>query len=173
MSFGPKASVSVRVLLAICDTYGPRAWAARRMAALLLAEAVEAYHLGAARRLVRIVGFLGRFGRGRGGRRRGRLRRDRRGGGQLLLGRRLGAILAAIPGGFLRGIASGRLPVGLSDLLELQAELYRRVEEALDRLEGHMELLRHAAEGQADREAVLVNLEIPEHIQEDAGLFFW
>ena len=63
-----------------------------------------------------------------------------------------------------------RLPVlALGDFLELQAELHRRIEEAVDRLERNAELFRNAAERQADLEAALVHGQIPELVLQDDG----
>src|SRR6185437_6037430 len=157
MSMGPKESVSVRVVgtSAISFTYGRAPPAARLGPPLLLAESIETDDFGAAGRFV--VGTFRRFarcgGRGSGGGGSGRRGRGRR---QLLLARGFGGL-------------SGRLAFGLRDLLELQPELHRRVEEALDRLERHAELLRHAAERKADRETGFVDLEIPELVLQDDG----
>src|SRR6185437_3846392 len=55
---------------------------------------------------------------------------------------------------------------------ELQAELYRGIEEVLDRLEGHHEPFGNSAEGEPDFEAILRHREIPElMLQDDRHLF--
>ena len=59
--------------------------------------------------------------------------------------------------------------LALDNFLELQAELHRRVEEAVDRLERHRELFRNSAERQADLELVVADFQIPELVLEDDG----
>ena len=59
--------------------------------------------------------------------------------------------------------------LALGDFFELQAELHRRIEEAVDRLERHAEPFRNAAERQADLEAALGHLQIPELMLQDDG----
>src|SRR5215813_763277 len=113
---------------------------------LLLSEAIEPHDLAAARRFIGLLALGRRRRLGIGG------RRDRDGrGGALVLGRRAclagslagrRALLAVLPVGFA-------LP-GRRDLLELQAELHRRIEEAFDRGEGDRQSLRDAAKRQAD-----------------------
>ena len=55
------------------------------------------------------------------------------------------------------------------DLLELQAELHRRIEEAFDRRERNGQALRDAAERQADLEALLGHDQVPELVLQDDG----
>src|SRR5437660_4593745 len=106
---------------------------------LLLAEAIEPHHL-AARWLVGIwlVGCRRRIGgRGDGG--------DRRGPRPLVLRRRPQRLRTAIlhvgRSCALRLAGSG-VP-GLFDLLELQRELHRWIDERLDRRERNRQALRH------------------------------
>ena len=71
------------------------------------------------------------------------------------------------------GLAAGWLAspssVACVDGLELQPELHRRIDEALDRVERHQQPLRHAAERQADLERLVADLQIPELVLQDDG----
>ena len=66
------------------------------------------------------------------------------------------------PAAFGRGIGG----------LELQAELHRRVEEALDGAERNHQPLGNAAERQADFETILGHRQVPELVLEDDGHLF-
>src|SRR5215472_15868837 len=115
---------------------------------LFLAEAIQPHHLGALAGSCRLLGGLSRDGRWRrsGGR---ECRGDWRGRRQI----------------WCRRLASGR---GFG-WLELQTELHRWIEEALDRAEGDGEPLWNAAERQADLEAILRHHQIPELVLQDDG----
>src|SRR5262249_39653144 len=52
---------------------------------------------------------------------------------------------------------------------ELQAELHRRIEEALDRAERHRQPLGDAAERKPDLEAILGHHQVPELVLQDDG----
>ncbi len=62
--------------------------------------------------------------------------------------------------------------VAFGHFLELQAELHRRIEKAVDRLERNDELFRNAAERQADFKALLGHDEVPELVLQDNGHLF-
>jgi hypothetical protein len=56
--------------------------------------------------------------------------------------------------------------------LELQAELHRRIEKALDRRERHDELFQHVVEGQFHRKLAVADLQVPElMLQDNCDLF--
>src|SRR6478735_852301 len=111
-----------------------------------LAEAIQPHDLGALARLRRLFGLLaGR--RGNGGCRGGN---GECGRGSRQIRRR-------------RRIACRRTV----DRLELQPELYRGIEEALDRTEWNGQPLWNAAERQSDLEAIFRNLEVPELVLQD------
>src|SRR3984893_6232099 len=100
---------------------------------LFLAEAIQPPDFGALARLCRLFLVFG----GRGGDRHGRGRGDCRKVCRWCLSRGIG-------------------------WLELQAELHRRVEEALDGIERNHETLGDAAERQADLKTILGHHQVPE-----------
>jgi hypothetical protein len=59
--------------------------------------------------------------------------------------------------------------LALGDLLELQAELHRRIEESADRLEWNAELFRNAAERQPNLEAAFAHRQIPVLVLQNDG----
>ena len=59
-----------------------------------------------------------------------------------------------------------------ADLLELQSELHRRIEEAVDRRKRNDELFGDAAEGKPDLEALLVYAQVPKLMLQDDGHLF-
>src|SRR5262245_55255943 len=130
-----------------------RLWSASLSVALFLAEAVELYDLA--------TGGLVRLCVGSG------LRRLRIGHGRR---RRNGLVLARRSHRLAR---SGRTLLrlrgflGAGILLELQAELDRRIEEAFDRGKRHGHSFGYAAEGHADLETGLGYFKIPELVLQD------
>src|ERR1700694_2198517 len=107
---------------------------------LFLAEAIQPHAFGALARLCRRFRVWG----GRGGNRHGRGRGDCRKVCRRCLSRGIG-------------------------WLELQAELHRRVEEALDGIERNHETLGDAAEREADFETVVGHHQVPELVLPDDG----